>query len=85
MRFLFLFMWNLALRRCIDCKFFKKDIMTYSKYGKCLKFPKKEVDEPYYWVTGKKESPKVDYSFCVVARDLDFMCGMQGKKFEPRP
>jgi hypothetical protein len=78
-------MWNLALRRCVDCKFFKKDFITDPKFGKCLKFPKKEETDTYYWVTGKKEKHKIDYSYCAVARDNESMCGMQGNKFEPRP
>jgi len=84
MNIIFLFMWNLALRRCIDCKYFKKDFITMNKFGKCLMFPKKEELDTY-WVTGIKEKPKVDYSYCAVARDIESMCGMQGKKFEPRP
>ena len=48
-------------------------------------FPKKEEPDTYYRVTGIKEKPKVDYSFCAVARDNESMCGMQGKKFESRP
>jgi hypothetical protein len=55
-----------------------------NKFGKCLMFPKKEELDTY-WVTGIKEKPKVDYSYCAVARDIESMCGMQGKKFEPRP
>ena len=48
-------------------------------------FPRTEDPDTYYWVTGKKEKPKIDYSYCVVARDQDSMCGMQGTKFESRP
>jgi hypothetical protein len=48
-------------------------------------FPKKEDLDNYYRVTGIKEKPKVEYNFCAVARDIETMCGMQGKKFESRP
>jgi hypothetical protein len=58
--------------------------MTMNKFGKCLMFPKKEDRNDYYWVTGKKEKTKVEYSFCSVARNIESMCGMQGKRFEPR-
>ena len=85
MNFLLLFMWNLALRRCVDCKYFKKDFITDPKFGKCMMFPKKDEPSTYYHVTGIKEKPKVDYSYCAVARDIDSMCGMQATKFEPRP
>jgi len=84
MNFLLLFMWNLALRRCVDCKYFKKDFITDPKFGKCLKFPK-EAHPDYYWVTGIKQKPKMDHYYCAIARDIDSMCGMQATKFEPRP
>ena len=83
MNFLLLFMLNLSLRRCVDCQFFKKDFLTDPKFGKCMRFPK-EVHPDYYWVTGIKENPKIEYYYCAVARDVDSMCGMQGNKFEPR-
>ena len=85
MNFLLIFMMNLSLRRCVDCKYFKRPFFAESKFGKCLMFPKKEEPDTYYWVTGIKEKPNVDYSFCSVARDIESMCGMQGKKFESRP
>lgn len=77
-------MLNLSLRRCVDCKYFKGPFFAESKFGKCLVFPRTEDPDTYYWVTGKKEKPNVDYSYCVVARDQDSMCGMLGTKFEPR-
>ena len=84
MNFLLLFMMNLSLRRCVDCKYFKRPFFAESKFGKCLMFPRDEPDN-YYRVTGTKENPNVDYHYCVVARDIESMCGMQGKKFESRP
>jgi len=59
--------------------------MTMNKFGKCMMFPKETEPDRYYLVTGKKEKNKVEYSFCAVARDIESMCGMQGKRFEPRP
>ena len=85
MNFLLLFMLNLSLRRCVDCKYFKKDFIRMNKFGKCLMFPKKEDPDTYYCVTGIKEKSKIDHHYCVVAREIDSMCGMQGKNFEPRP
>lgn len=84
MNFLLLFMLNLSLRRCVDCKFFKRDFLSDPKFGKCQKFPK-EAHPDYYWVTGIKEKTKIEYHYCDVARGVESMCGMQGKQFEPRP
>lgn len=58
--------------------------MTDPKFGKCRLFPR-EANTDYSWVTGIKEKPKMDHYYCAIARDIDSMCGMQGKKFESRP
>jgi hypothetical protein len=37
-----------------------------------------------YLVTGVDDGPKVlvEYSYCSTARDLDHMCGAEGKKYK---
>ena len=73
-----------------------KSTNTFTIYEKCTFFEKpeereyikqKENDHLQYLVTGIKidrpEPPK-EYFYCETARSSEFMCGLEGKKFEPK-
>ena len=71
-----------GLTRCVDCKFFKMGFFHEKKFGTCALFPK-EVDDGYEYVTGKSER-HMEYSFCVVARQNEYMCGNNAKRYQKR-
>lgn len=68
---------------CVNCKFFKKDFFTNSKFGKCTKFPEQfEID--YTLVNGISVNKKQEYYYCATARKSDSMCGKEGKFYHKR-
>jgi hypothetical protein len=67
---------------CKDCKFFKKDFFTETKFGHCSNFPFQQTDN--YLVDGFKDESPINYYFCSTARSSDRMCGPEGKYYESR-
>ncbi len=84
MKVLFLIQWIVsdAIQPCVQCKFFKNDFWTLPRFGKCTLYPKPMEEDPNYFVTGRKMTQKIDYTFCVVARTFDSMCGEDGKYYQ---
>jgi len=64
---------------CKDCKFFKKDFFTETKYGHCSHFPNEPTSN--YLVDGYKDESPTSYYYCSVARSSDRMCGPEGKYY----
>jgi hypothetical protein len=64
---------------CINCKYFITDNNT-NKHGRCSLFPKKETKITFL-VNGINEE---DYHFCSIARDLNNMCGEEGKHYKKK-
>jgi len=62
---------------CINCKHFITD-NDNGKYGKCALFPKNE-GKINYLINGIMEE---QYFYCCLAREVDEMCGEQGKRYE---
>jgi len=67
---------------CKDCKFFKKDFFSETKYGHCSRFPNQPINN--YLVDGFKDTSPTNYHYCSVARSYDHMCGPEGKYFESK-
>ena len=66
---------------CINCKYFITDNNT-GKFGTCSLFPKVEKDI-FMLVTGN-ENKNIEYTYCSVARELDNMCGKEGKMYKKK-
>ena len=64
---------------CINCKFFRNNILTHNRFGKCSLFPIEDNNEEYL-VTGITNIN--DYSYCSIARKYDDMCGKEGKQYK---
>jgi hypothetical protein len=64
---------------CKDCKFFKKDFFSETKYGHCSHFPNEPTSN--YLVDGYKDESPTSYYYCSVARSSDRMCGPEGKYY----
>ena len=83
-KIILLFIMNVAAfdKLCINCKHFKKDIFTPSKYAQCKKFIiiDKNVN---YLIDGKKEESKNMY-YCSTARSFDNLCGEEGTGYEAK-
>lgn len=67
---------------CINCKYFITDNNT-GKFGKCSLFPKVEKDI-FMLVTGSDENKNIEYTYCSVSRELDNMCGKEGKMYKKK-
>ena len=68
---------------CINCKHFKKDIFTPSKYAQCKKFLiiYKNVN---YLIDGKRKEETKNLYYCSTARSFDNLCGEKGAGYEPK-
>jgi hypothetical protein len=64
---------------CINCKYFITDNNT-GKFGKCSFFPKKEND--IYNLVNGIHKDNIEYNFCAVSREIEDMCGKEGKKYK---
>ncbi len=73
---------NTQEKFCKDCKFFKKDFFSETKYGHCSHFPNQPIDN--YLVDGFKDTSPTSYHYCSVARSSERMCGPEGKYFESK-
>ena len=71
------------IKICKDCKFFKKDFHSETKFGHCSIFPN-EPSNNYYLVDGFKDTSPTSYHYCSVARSSDRMCGPEGKYFQSK-
>ena len=71
------------IKICKDCKFFKKDFHSETKFGHCSNFPI-EPSNNYYLVDGFKDTSPTSYHYCSVARSSDRMCGPEGKYFQSK-
>ena len=83
-KIILLFLTNVVAfdKLCINCKHFKKDIFTPSKYAQCKKFLiiDKNVN---YLIDGKKEETKNMY-YCSTARSFDNLCGEECTGYEAK-
>ena len=71
------------IKICKDCKFFKKDFSTDTKFGHCSNFPIQETNN-YFLVDGFKDTSPTSYHYCATARSSERMCGQEGKYFESK-
>jgi len=66
---------------CINCKYFITDNVS-DKFGKCSLFPKKENNDIYTLVNGIHGETNIEYNYCSVSRELEHMCGKEGKMYK---
>ena len=71
------------IKICKNCKFFKKDFSTDTKFGHCSHFPIQETNN-YFLVDGFKDTSPTSYYYCATARSSERMCGQEGKYFESK-
>jgi hypothetical protein len=67
---------------CIDCKFYKNNIFTDSKFGKCSLFPKDE-DNIDFLVNGNKNN-NIEYHYCSTSRLSNGMCGKEAEFYDKK-
>jgi hypothetical protein len=84
-KIILLFLTNVAAldKLCINCKHFKKDIFTPSKYAQCKKFLiiDKNVN---YLIDGERKEETTNMYYCSTARTFDNLCGEDGTAYEPK-
>ena len=68
---------------CINCKHFKKDIFTPSRFGKCKKFLMID-DNVDNLINGKKQQKTENMHYCSTARKVDILCGEEGTGYEAK-
>ena len=68
---------------CMNCKHFKRDIFTPSKYAQCKKFLiiDKNVN---YLIDGKRKEETKNMYYCSTARSFDNLCGEDGTGYEAK-
>ena len=67
---------------CINCKYFITD-NNNDKFGKCSLFPK-EANNIFLLVNGIHEEKNIEYHYCSVTRDVENMCGKEGKMYKKK-
>jgi hypothetical protein len=79
---LFLIVPIFSLKLCINCKHYKKDIFTPSKYAQCKKYliVDNNVDR---LIDGKKTEEK-KMLYCSTARKFDHLCGEEGTGYDAK-
>ena len=65
---------------CLNCKYFITDNNT-GKFSKCSLFPKEEKNI-YILVNGISEDKNIEYHYCSVSREIEHMCGIEGKMYK---
>lgn len=72
---------EIELILCKNCKFFiKQTISTPNQFGKCMLFSQNKESD--FFVDGVHRININKYCYCSTARNYDYMCGKDGKKFE---
>lgn len=80
--------FSLEIKSCTNCKFIiTRDNLLYSE---CFLFPivtkkneiKKKQDLIKLLVTGVQTKPTDTFFHCSTAREYDYMCGIDGKKYK---
>jgi len=79
-------------RFCVNCKHYVNNNIN-PELGKCVLFPKIEynmetsnqtINKYSYLVTGKPFEKDLEYTDCIVARELENMCGEEGKYYKEK-
>lgn len=78
-----LLIMNTKEKICKDCKFFKKEFFTETKFGHCSRFLNQPTND-YSLVDGVKDMSPTSYHYCATARKFDDMCGPEAKYFESK-
>jgi hypothetical protein len=68
---------------CMNCKHFKKDIFTPSRFAKCSKFLIIDTNVDHL-IDGKRREEKKNMYYCSIARSSSRMCGEEGVGYEPK-
>lgn len=82
MKFIYmLFVPTFSLNLCINCKHFKKDMFTPTRFAKCKKFMRVDYNVEHL-ISGKKENQ--DMYYCSTARTSIILCGEDGTGYEAK-
>jgi hypothetical protein len=72
---------------CVDCQHFIP-YWSGAGYAKCSAFPRTnyvtKAAETNYLVSGVYPKVNIEYFHCSTAREIEDMCGKQGKLFSPK-
>jgi len=67
---------------CVNCKYFVRNPFSKDTFGKCSAFRKNiDYNKIDYLVSGKE---KIEYKFCVSAREDEELCGKEGNMYIER-
>lgn len=71
---------------CVNCRhFITPGLLSGPEYGRCKKFLRNGREhEIKLLVTGKSAVPDKKYFFCSTARDVESMCGSEGKFYKAK-
>lgn len=85
MKIILLFITNVLAfdKLCMNCKHFKKDIFTPSRFAQCSKFLIIDTNVDYL-IDGKRREEKKNMYYCSIARSSSYMCGEEGTGYDPK-
>jgi hypothetical protein len=67
---------------CIDCRHFVVPNNRDNRFGKCKAFPIEKTN--FFLITKEIVLDNVDFRHCSTARNLESLCGIESKRFEPK-
>jgi hypothetical protein len=77
-------LWQAPPKLCVNCKFYKKDLLGGTQFGKCTLFPR-EKENDRFLVDGKGPTTKTtDYWYCSTVRNNGDKCGPEARYFEEK-
>jgi hypothetical protein len=66
---------------CVNCVHFRKNIFSFTEFGRCGVFPREPSNKADYLVSGK---PGIEFMYCSTVRMNENMCGLKGKYFQKK-
>ena len=85
MKFILLFLTIVGAfdKLCMNCKHFKRDVFTPSRFGKCKKFLMIDNNVDHL-IDGKRKETPENMHYCSTARKFDRLCGEDGTGYEAK-
>ena len=84
-KIILLFLTNVTAfdKLCMNCKHFKRNVFSPSRFAKCKKFL--TIDNNVnHLIDGKKQEKSENMHYCSTARKFDILCGEEGTGYEPK-
>ena len=61
-----------------------EDNINNNQFGKCSLFIKDNSNSIYELVNGIRQDEDIEYHYCSTSRDIERMCGIEGKMYKKK-